>query len=457
MGLFPPFPALVGLVAALATATILALEVVITCGIWSTTSPARIVAVIAFIAETIVLALLTVKLLKYFYGPNNYRPRDLWGVWFALDLVASVLASVVSVTLLILVAKAQDLPKTIANVPLANVVTGSSIALGFSFISQLLFIVVYFIINRLPDSEQALSLHTNEEGRISPQLPMRVKTVPYERTKPAISQTRLNERGSSDYVSRPGTSSGRSATETITSFSGSLSGVMRPIGSRTRLLSNGSRTGRRPDSLDSNAFRDRISVAEDGFDSWDTSSVDPHNRQMVLETSSPIRARFLETIPASPTTSRSPSPGHPLDLEPPKRGRRDRSYSPVPRTPQDKSATPSESQLHIHPLFRSDSPGPPPAVTPGTVVVAAPNAGQFITGKSVNRMRSGSLPSPASPLSRNASRESFRKTAGINGDRLQPESAGGEERKMTPPIPDWVLNAGSKSSLSEYQIKRQNS
>ncbi|KAI1364719.1 hypothetical protein F5Y08DRAFT_201142 [Xylaria arbuscula] len=457
MGLFPPFPAIIGLVAVLATATILALEVVITCGIWSATSPARIVAVIAFIAETIVLGLLFLKLVKYFRG-LNYRPRDLWGVWFALDLVASVLASVVSVTLLILVAKAQDLPKTITNVPLANVVTGSSIALGFSFISQLLFIVVYFVMNRLPESEQALSLHTNEEGRISPQLPMRVKTVPYERTKPAISQTRLNERGSSDYTSRPGTSSGRSAAETITSFSGSLSGVVRPIGSRTRLLSNGSRTGRRPDSLDSNTFRDRISVVEDGFDSWDTSTVDPHNRQMVLETSSPIRARFLETIPASPTGSRSPSPGFPLDLEPPKRGRRERSYSPVPRPPPDRSATPSESQLHIHPLFRSDSPGPPPAVTPGTVVVAAPNAGQFITGRSVTRMRSGSLPvSPVSPLSRNASNESFRKTAGINGDRLQPENVGGEERKMTPPIPDWVLNAGSKSSLSEYQVKRQNS
>ncbi|KAK5627926.1 hypothetical protein RRF57_003641 [Xylaria bambusicola] len=180
---------------------------------------------------------------------------------------------------------------------------------------------------------------------------------------------------------------------------------------------------------------------------------------MVLETSSPIRTRFLETIPASPTTSRSPSPGCPLDLVPPNRGRRGRSYSPVPRPgpPRERGATSSESQLHIHPLFRSDSPGPPPAVTPGTVVVAAPNAGQFITGKSVNRMRSGSLPNPVSPLSRNGSHESFRKTAGINGDRLQPEEVGGEERKMTPPIPDWVLNAGSKSSLSEYQVKRQNS
>ncbi|KAK5627927.1 hypothetical protein RRF57_003642 [Xylaria bambusicola] len=224
MGLFPPFPAVTGLAAVLATTTTVVLEVVITCGIWSTTSPARGIALFAFIVEAIVLALLVAKIIKYLRGPNNYRPKDLWGVWFALDLIVSLLASVISVTMLILVAKARNLPKTISNVPLANVVTGSSVALGFSFISQLLFIVVYFLISRLPDSEQALSLHTNEEGRGSPQLPMRVKTIPYERTKPATSQTRLNERGLSDYPSRPGTSGGRSArsaAETITSFSGS--------------------------------------------------------------------------------------------------------------------------------------------------------------------------------------------------------------------------------------------
>ncbi|KAI0971166.1 hypothetical protein F4678DRAFT_94901 [Xylaria arbuscula] len=456
MGLFLTFPALLGLATILATATILALEVVITCGIWSSASPARIVAVVAFIAETIVLALLVAKLIRYLRGVRNYRSREPWGVWFASDLVASVLATVVSVTLLILVGKARDLPKTISNVSLTNIVIGSSISLGFAFAGQLLSVVVYFILNRVPDSEQALSLHTNEEGRISPQLPMRVKTIPYERTKPALSETRFNERGSLEYPSRPGTSTGRSTAESINSFSGSLSSMVRPMGSRTRLISNGSRSGRRPGSLDSNTYRDRASVVEDGFDSWDTSSVDPHNRQMVLETSSPIRTGFLETIPASPTTSRSPSPGCPLDLQPPKRGRRDRSYSPVPRPQHDRSLTPTESELHIHPLFRSDSPVPPPAATPGTVVVAAPNAGQFITGKSVNRMRSGSQLNSPSPLSRNGSRENFQKTSNINNDRLQPEDVAGQERKMTPPIPEWVLNAGSKSSLAEYQNNKQN-
>ncbi|KAI0455519.1 hypothetical protein F5B21DRAFT_503331 [Xylaria acuta] len=453
MDLFPIFPIVLGIAALLATAAILALEVVLAYGTWSSTSPARILAVIAFVAEAIVLILLITKLTKYVRGTNGHRSRDLWSTWFASDLVVSVLASVVSVALLIVIGKAKDLPKNIANVPPINLVIGSAIALGFAFTGQLFFVVVYFVLHRLPDSEQAHSLHTNDEGRLSPQLPMRVKSVPYERTKPALSQTRLHERRSSEFSSRPGTSGGRSAAETISSFSGSLSSVVRPMGSRTRLLSNTSKSGRRPGSLDSNGYRDRNSVTEDGFDSWDTSSVDPRNRQMVLETSSPIRTRFLETIPASPTTSRSPSPGCPLDLEPPKRGRRDRSYSPVPRAQQERIVTPPESELHIHPLFRSDSPGPPPATTPGTVVVAAPNAGQIITGKSVTRMRSGSLPNSPSPLSRQGSYESVRKTPSPNNDRLRPEDVGGEGRKMTPPIPEWVLNAGSRTSLAEYQSK----
>ncbi|KAI1754308.1 hypothetical protein F4782DRAFT_528740 [Xylaria castorea] len=453
MGLFTAFPVVLGLAALLATAAILALEVVLAYGTWSSTSPARILAVIALVAEAIVLVLLITKLTKYVRGTNGHRSKDQWSTWFALDLVMSVLASVMSVALLIVTGKAKDLPENIANVPPINLVIGSAIALGFAFIGQLFFVVIYFILHRLADSEQALSLHTNEEGRLSPQLPMRVKSVPYERTKPALSQTRINERGSSESSNRPRTSGARSTTETISSFSGSLSSVVRPMGSKTRLLSSTSRPGRQPGSLDSIGYRDWIGITEDGFDSWDTSSVDPRNRQMVLETSSPIRSRFLETIPASPTTSRSPSPGCPLDLEPPKRGRRDRSYSPVPRAQLERVATPTESELHIHPLFRSDSPGPPPAATPGTVVVAAPNAGQFITGKSVTRMRSGSLPNSPSPLSRQGSYESFRKTPSPNNDRLRPEDVAGEERKMTPPIPEWVLNAGSRTSLAEYQSK----
>ncbi|KAI1167448.1 hypothetical protein F5B18DRAFT_440734 [Nemania serpens] len=453
MSLFPIFPAVLGSAALMATATILALEVFLAYGFWPSTSPARIIAVIASVAEAIVLILLTIKLVKYVWSMNGYRPRDVWNAWFALDLIASVLASVVSVALLILIGKARGFPNNTSDIPLTNLLIGSAIVLGFAFTAQLFFIVVYFVLRPLPDSDQAVSLHTNDEGRLSPPFSMRIKSVPYDRTKPALSQTRFNERGSSEYPSRPGTSGGRSAAETITSFSGSFSSVVRPMGSRTRLLSSGSKSGQRFNSFDSNAYRDRFTVPEDGFDSWDTSSVDPHNRQIVLETSSPIRARFLETIPASPANSRSPSPGCPLDLEPAKRGRRNRS--PVQRAQQERTYMPSESELHIHPLFRTDSPGLPPATTPGTVVVAAPNAGQFITGSSVMQMRSGSFSHSPGLLSRQGSFESFRKTPSPTSDRLQPEDVGGGERKMTPPIPDWILNPEPRPSFAEYRSKER--
>lgn len=400
---------------------------------------------IASVAEAIVLILLITKLVKYVWSINGNRPRDFWNVWFALDLIASVLASAVSVALLILIGKARGLPSNASSIPLTNLLIGSAIVLGLAFTAQLFFIVGYFVLHRLPDSDQAVSLHTDEDDRLSPPFSMRIKSVPYDRTKPALSQTRFNERGSSEYPSPPGTSGGRSAAETIASFSGSWSSVIHPMGSRTRLLSSSSKSGQRFTSFDSNAYRDRFSVPEDGFDSWDTSSVDPHNRQIVLETSSPLRPRFLETIPASPANSRSPSPGSPLDLEPVKRGRRNRS--PVHRAQQERIFPPSQSELHIHPLFRTDSPGPPPATTPGTVVVAAPNAGQFITGSSVMQMRSGSHSHSPGLLSRRESYESSRKTPSPNSDRLQPADVGGGERKMTPPIPDWILNAEPRPRL----------
>jgi hypothetical protein len=38
----------------------------------------------------------------------------------------------------------------------------------------------------------------------------------------------------------------------------------------------------------------------------------------------------------------------------------------------------SSDQAHIHPLFRSESPNPPPFTSPGTIITASPYAGQVI-------------------------------------------------------------------------------
>ncbi|KAL7626755.1 hypothetical protein AAE478_003529 [Parahypoxylon ruwenzoriense] len=444
--------AVLGIVSLLATAAILALEAVIARGLWASSSRVRIAAVVASAWQAAILIVLIILLAKCMGSGTDYRSRKTNGVWFALSLVTSVLATAASVVMLILMGKDDGLPETLLQIPSTNFLIGSVIALISSFIGQLTFIVTYFVAYRPPDSEQALSLHTNEDS--SRLHPIHVKSIPYSRTTPATSQIRMNERPIG-YLSRPSSSSSRSVAETISSIRSSISHVVRPSGSKTRLLSISSRTGRRPSSIASSGYRGRSSVIEDGFDLWDTSSVDPQNRQTVLDTSPPMRSRFLETIPASPTTSRSPSPGYPLEFEPPKRNRRSRSYSPVPRALQERNMTPQPGpgELHIHPLFRSDSPVPPPAATPGTVVVAAPGAGQTISERSLTRMRSGSLPTGPGPLSRQGSYDSFQKTPSPGSDRLRSDDVA-EERQMTPPIPEWILSAGSKTSLAEYQIKK---
>ncbi|KAL5362731.1 hypothetical protein BJX96DRAFT_186353 [Aspergillus floccosus] len=57
------------------------------------------------------------------------------------------------------------------------------------------------------------------------------------------------------------------------------------------------------------------------------------------------------------------------------------------RLPLPKLRLPAD-ESDIHPLFRSDSPSPPPTPTPTTIVVACPAAGQTISVKTLERVRS---------------------------------------------------------------------
>lgn len=255
--------------------------------------------------------------------------------------------------------------------------------------------------------------------------------------------------------SSPSSYSGRSSVRA------SLSSVVSPITSKTKLISGTQKTTHKRQSLDS-GYRESTSFSEDSFDSWDTSAVDAHARQAVLGGSS-LSLRYLETIPASPIVSRSPSPGNPLDSEHISKNRtRSRSCSPKTRgtEPTGKSSPvpstdSSTKEAHIHPLFRSDSPIPPPAATPGTVVTAAPGAGQVIPRRqsmaSLNRKRSGSL--PTHPLAAARSLDSIKRAMEIEDNERESDGVEGE-RKLTPPIPDWILGQGPRSSLSRGMSTR---
>jgi hypothetical protein len=437
----------VGIAAVLATTAIFTLDVANAQTVRGA-SAVQTTAAVASVFEGVVLVMLFGLLLMSIIRSTHRSSKKLNAVWFPISLVVVALATTASIVVLVMLGKETDNTDILGGAE-TRFLVGTAVALGFAFATQLVFVVVYFVATRMVAADRGDSLHTDDGGHFSSQ--MRVKAIPYSQTTASIKEPKERQSMTDNQSSPPGSSGGRSAAETISSIRTSLSQKVRPVNSKTRLLSNGSRTGKRPASLESNTNGD------EGFDSWDTSAVDPQNRQ-ALDTSSPSPPRFpLETIPASPTTSRSASPGFPLDLEPPQRTRRrSRSYSPLPKPPPVLTTRASASELHIHPLFRADSPTPPPAATPGTSIIAAPDAARAISIRSLSRVRSGSLPGQTSPLSRQGSYESFKtKSPSPTSDRLSPFPADiEEERKMTPPLPDWVLNAGSRTSLTEYHSRK---
>ena len=242
------------------------------------------------------------------------------------------------------------------------------------------------------------------------------------------------------------------ASDSTNSLRSSFSTIQRPSSSRRGLLiRQHSYHQSRRSSSDSPSRRPS---QDEGFDSWDTSGVSSHIRETVLQSKpmtkgsglppipgsrSPSPAKALEgpffesspslSPPASPlpqpSVSRPSSPPSSLELpnfttmfppssNPPPTSPLQRNFSrpgsrsgPISRSgtvsysrPGSHSRAPSEG--HIHPLFRSSSPVPSPSASPGTIVTAAPEAGQLIDERMLIRMRSrsGSLPSSPSPFVR---------------------------------------------------------
>ncbi|KAF2156143.1 hypothetical protein K461DRAFT_291091 [Myriangium duriaei CBS 260.36] len=128
---------------------------------------------------------------------------------------------------------------------------------------------------------------------------------------------------------------------------------------------------------------------DEGFDSWTVDHDDPYVERHAQYTSTK-----LQPIPAS----RPGSPAKPLDGPFPAYDVPDSPTSPNPISPRTDSVTgslrkpsipasgrrpslgvrarTSEDEQHVHPLFRTDSPGPPPVASPGTTVFISPWANQ---------------------------------------------------------------------------------
>ena len=229
------------------------------------------------------------------------------------------------------------------------------------------------------------------------------------------------------------------STHSLRSWRESLHHAIRPTTSRTRLLSRPS-FGQDTKSVYSDAQSISTLSQPDGFDMWDTSTVDPQTREAVLQ-SAPSRGTALETIPGSRPASPARALDGPFSTSP----ELDAAGLPMPpKMYADTSRPPSPavSEGHIHPLFRSESPVPPPAATPGTSIIASPLSSQVIAcpPRPYNRMRSNSRTASPSPLMHT-------KTFTTTGSRHSSRTPSPQGREMTPPIPDFVLNSSPPGSL----------
>ncbi|KAI6715969.1 hypothetical protein JHW43_001466 [Diplocarpon mali] len=418
----------------------------------------KIVAIVASGLSAVTAGLLFCLLRRHFRYQNGaqienfgdgrrrtYVLAGITGIW-------GVMSAVVSALFLGMMEIGGDLPKEIIKSSRQAWVTGAFIVWAVSLLAEALLIICIILIQRRDFQEPNQTYNADGEPQNLAEM------MEAGRPRASSVQRRMGKQASSPAESQP-LSNGRSraGSDTMSSFRSSFTQYIRPITSKTKLISHNPGS---PRSIDS-SLRETIVSLEEGFDSWDTSAVDAQSRKAV-SSASPTTPRFLETIPASPATSRSASPCFPLDLQPPKPRERSRSYSPANRS-RDHSRTcrnqsPTESmynEAHIHPLFRTDSPTPPPSATPGTIVTAAPGAGQVISDRqsirSIHRMRSGSLPS-SSPLVHSASLDSLRMIEREEVERLQ-EARG--ERTLTPPIPDFILNGGPRNSMQAYSSRRK--
>jgi hypothetical protein len=370
----------------------------------------------------------------------------------------------------ILCTSKSDIPSTTLGISSQHLLYIALVVWGICMVSQLLYTMD--IARRVKEeygAEQAAA--DDEEGQ--PQSEMT------ETSRPQTGLSQPSNKVSAELDSPESATSSRKrlGSDTMNSIRNSFSNAVRPISSKSRLTAH--KSPYRPASLDSGTGEREI--VEDGFDSWDTSSVETPAWQSVMASpttiSSPPSAtsphpRILETIPASPTTSsRSQSPGYPLDLPPPNTyAQRSQTQSPasfrmMTQSDRSRAANAAGSQSHIHPLFRSDSATPPPSATPTSIITAAPKAGQVLADLSVvRRRRSGSLPM-SSPLIHSISFDNMALERAMEGKSPIEDTEDSEkwsaatspvgERAMTPPIPDWILGAGQRTSMYGYAKRKK--
>ena len=360
------------------------------------------------------------------------------------------------------------------------------IFLVFWILSIVLKIVYLLVLVLLPK----MAVQAQGQSLVMDELRQKMEIV----SKPTTATT-----AQSDQVPRIASTEALSYTNSDgnSSLRSSLSNITRPGSSRRELLSRSHSKHRIPSGRSSLDTASKRPSQDDGFDSWDTSSLSAQMRETVnqakpLTNGSGLPTR-LQTIPGS----RSPSPAKALegpffipspDDSPPQ--------SPLPQPPVSHSTSPTTGpdfttrfppatvsasprplqtrrqkpsrppsldttgpgEEHIHPLFRTTSPTPPPSASSNTIVTAAPEAGELINRRMLNRMRSISQTPTTSPLHRSESvpnvREAAMSPAVFTGSPEADSPANGLPREGVPDSPEKLRNHRRKRSTSLEGILR---
>ncbi|EAL91991.1 uncharacterized protein AFUA_5G06030 [Aspergillus fumigatus Af293] len=192
-------------------------------------------------------------------------------------------------------------------------------------------------------------------------------------------------------------------------------------------------------SPDSNASRNLLETSPDERDSCSITTEERQGMRLFHGTQPEIK-RFLDSLMLQPSSGTS---------------------SPAASTPKlEASRAPAPPKLHfpdesnIHPLFRSDSPSPPPTPLPGTNLHGLAVAGQTISVKTLNRMRSTNSLRPHGARSRSPLFERINQQGETTGDqKLNPccENRGRLAEKTA--IPGFLMAADVRQSIARYEKK----
>ncbi|KAL8927967.1 MAG: hypothetical protein Q9208_002042 [Pyrenodesmia sp. 3 TL-2023] len=372
-------PTFAGLVAALTTLTILIFVVILAVVLTLQRRKTCILALVAAIIEvlsccTIVYILLChLRRRKSFGGSGELRGgRGRHSLLFALGMVPSIIGGIAVGAMLGWANTSRgDVPSYVLGLKISTYLFLGFILWGVSVIAQIVFFAcLAWANNPIAKPFQESSLSTPEERQ--------------EMTEPSRPNTSTTIQ-SNPFQGEPSSSNSPSAPPSeAASLRSSFSVKTKPTMAKGK-LSNRQQLFQARSSMDSPAVRRRPSQDE-AFDAWDTSGVGSHIRETVLQSSPVVRAYPLEPIPGS----RSPSPAKALEGPFFGQGASDSlPSSPLPQPPISRPvsrARSASSEDHIHPLFRTYSPGPPPNASSNTVVTAAPGAGQMINQRILKRM-----------------------------------------------------------------------